>query len=84
MTTGLCIVAGEITTTANIDFTRIARETIGEIGYNDAAYRFDAQSCAVITAVDEQSPDIAIGVDPGVRRRPGIDVSATPATRRRS
>ena len=65
VTTGLCIVAGEITTTANIDFTRIARETIGEIGYNDAAYRFDAQSCAVITAVDEQSPDIAIGVDPG-------------------
>ena len=65
VTTGLCIVAGEITTTANIDFTRIARETISEIGYNDAAYRFDAQSCAVITAVDEQSPDIAIGVDPG-------------------
>ena len=65
VTTGLCIVAGEITTTANIDFTRIARDTIGEIGYNDAAYRFDAQSCAVITAVDEQSPDIAIGVDPG-------------------
>ncbi len=65
VTTGLCIVAGEITTTANIDFTRIARGTIREIGYNDAAYRFDAQSCAVITAVDEQSPDIAIGVDPG-------------------
>ncbi len=65
VTTGLCIVAGEITTAANIDFTRIARETIREIGYNDAAYRFDSQSCAVITAVDEQSPDIAIGVDPG-------------------
>ena len=65
VTTGLCIVAGEITTAADIDFTRIARETIREIGYNDAAYRFDSQSCAVITAVDEQSPDIAIGVDPG-------------------
>ncbi len=65
VTTGLCIVAGEITTMANIDFTRIARETIREIGYNDAEYRFDSQSCAVITAVDEQSPDIAIGVDPG-------------------
>ena len=65
VTTGLCIVAGEITTAANIDFTRIARDTIREIGYNDAAYRFDSQSCAVITAVDEQSPDIAIGVDPG-------------------
>ena len=65
VTTGLCIVAGEITTAAGIDFTRIARDTIREIGYNDAAYRFDSQSCAVITAVDEQSPDIAIGVDPG-------------------
>lgn len=65
VTTGLCMVAGEITTTANIDFKRIARDTIREIGYNDASYCFDSQSCAVITAIDEQSPDIAIGVDPG-------------------
>ena len=65
VTTGLCVVAGEITTTAHIDYTRIARETIHEIGYNHPDYRFDSQSCAVITAVDEQSPDIAMGVDPG-------------------
>ena len=65
VTTGLCIVAGEITTTAHIDYTHIARDTIREIGYNHADYRFDSQSCAVLTAVDEQSPDIAMGVDPG-------------------
>jgi S-adenosylmethionine synthetase len=65
VTTGLCVVAGEITTTAHIDYTHIARDTIREIGYNHPDYRFDSQSCAVITAVDEQSPDIAMGVDPG-------------------
>ena len=65
VTTGLCIVAGEITTTAHIDYTHIARDTIREIGYHHPDYRFDSQSCAVLTAVDEQSPDIAMGVDPG-------------------
>jgi len=65
VTTGLVFVAGEITTKATLDYPHIARETIRTIGYTDPAYGFDADSCAVITSVKEQSPDIAIGVDPG-------------------
>jgi len=61
--TGLVVVAGEITTTAHLDFQRIARDTVREIGYEDAALRFDSESCAVLNAVGRQSPDIALGVD---------------------
>ncbi|HXE75918.1 MAG TPA: methionine adenosyltransferase [Candidatus Xenobia bacterium] len=65
VTTGLALIGGEITTRANFDYTKIARETIRHIGYTDARWGFDADSCAVLVAVKEQSPDIAMGVDPG-------------------
>lgn len=65
VTTGLVVIAGEITTPAQIDFSRVARETIREIGYTRAKYGFDCDTCAVLTAVDKQSPDIAMGVDTG-------------------
>ncbi|HLG16078.1 MAG TPA: methionine adenosyltransferase [Blastocatellia bacterium] len=65
LTTGLVVVAGEITTRAHIDYARVARETIRDIGYTRAKYGFDAETCGVITAVDTQSPDIAMGVDTG-------------------
>ena len=63
VTTGLVLVMGEITTTANIDIPAIVRETVNEIGYNRGKFGFDAETCAVITAIDKQSADIAMGVD---------------------
>jgi S-adenosylmethionine synthetase len=65
VTTGLCLLAGEITTAGYVDLSSVARETIKQIGYDDAAYGFDYQTCAVLTSIDEQSPDIAMGVDTG-------------------
>ncbi len=65
LTTGLCIVAGEITTSSYIDIQKIARKTIDSIGYTDASYGLDAASCSVLSAIDEQSGDIAMGVDTG-------------------
>ena len=65
VTTGLVVVAGEITTNAVIDYSKVARETIREIGYTRAKYGFDADTCAVLSALDRQSPDIAMGVDTG-------------------
>jgi S-adenosylmethionine synthetase len=65
LTTGLVVVAGEITTEAWVDIPRIARETIRQIGYTRAKYGFDSETCGVITAIDTQSPDIAMGVDTG-------------------
>ena len=65
VTTGLCLVAGEITTTAYVDIPSIARKTIKEIGYTDPHYGYDYETCAVLTSIDEQSPDIAMGVDTG-------------------
>lgn len=65
VTTGLVFVAGEIKTKAYADIPKIVRNTIKEIGYDDAAYGFDSRACSVITAIDEQSPDIALGVDQG-------------------
>ena len=62
-TTGLVLVMGEITTKANVDIQKIVRDTIREIGYDNAEYGFDADTCAVITALDKQSTDIAMGVD---------------------
>ena len=61
--TGLVVVSGEISTKTYVDIPKIARETVRRIGYTDAAYGFDCKTCAVITAIDEQSPDIAQGVD---------------------
>jgi S-adenosylmethionine synthetase len=63
--TGLVIVGGEITTTAQVNYARVARETVREIGYTSAEYGFDADTCGVIVAVNTQSPDIAMGVDTG-------------------
>src|SRR4026209_1069500 len=63
VTTGLVVIAGEITTNARIDYTRVARDTIRKIGYTRAKYGFDCDTCAVLSAPDRQSPDIAMGVD---------------------
>lgn len=65
VTTGLAVVAGEITTSAKINYKQIIRETINEIGYNDALYGYDCNTCSVIDAIGTQSPDIAQGVDTG-------------------
>ena len=65
MTTGLAFIAGEITTKAYVDFPSIVRGTVMSVGYTDAAYGFDHETCAVISSIHEQSPDIAMGVDPG-------------------
>jgi len=65
VTTGLVFLAGEITTSAWVDIPGIVREIIKDIGYNDSSMGFDWETCAVITSIDKQSPDIAIGVNPG-------------------
>src|SRR2546428_2967491 len=65
VTTGLVFVAGEITTRAIIDYPTIARNTIREVGYTRAKYGFDADTCAVISSIGKQSPDIALGVNIG-------------------
>jgi S-adenosylmethionine synthetase len=65
VTTGLAFIAGEVTTTAYADLPGIVRETIKGVGYTRAKYGFDYETCAVINAIHEQSPDIAMGVDPG-------------------
>ena len=65
VTTGMVLLAGEITTETYLDFAGIARNTVEEIGYLSADSGFDAHSCAVLSAIDPQSPDIAMGVDPG-------------------
>src|SRR6185295_9516055 len=65
VTTGLAIVAGEITTTAVIDYQEIVRSTIREIGYDRGKYGYDADTCAVLSSIHSQSPDIAMGVDTG-------------------
>ena len=65
VTTGLALVAGEITTKSVIDYASIVRKTVEEIGYTDASYGFDYKTCAVMCSVDTQSPDIAMGVDTG-------------------
>lgn len=69
--TGLCVLAGEITTTAQVDYIKVARETIKRIGYNSSELGFDANGCAVGVYYDQQSPDIAQGVNEGE----GIDLN---------
>ncbi len=71
LTTGLCVVAGEINTKAYVDIPRIARETIKSIGYDDAQYGFDGNTCGVILSIDDQSSDIAQGVDKSEETRSG-------------
>src|ERR1043166_2667106 len=65
VTTGICVVSGEITTNCYVDVPTIARDTIREIGYTDAAFGFDCKTCGVLNTIQGQSPDIAMGVDPG-------------------
>jgi S-adenosylmethionine synthetase len=71
VTTGLCVVAGEISTVARPDIARIARDAICGIGYTDAAYGIDGKTCGVIVSIDEQSPDIAMGVDKALEQKAG-------------
>ncbi len=68
-TTGMVMVMGEITTTASIDIPKIVRDTVREIGYTNSEYGFDADSCAVFTTIDKQSPDIAMGVNNALEGR---------------
>ena len=70
VTTGMAIIAGEITTSAWVDMPKVVRDTIKEIGYNSSDMGFDSQSCAIITSIDKQSTDIARGVDEGT----GLDL----------
>src|SRR5947207_10807745 len=65
VTTGMAVVAGEITTKATINVAEVTRQTIESIGYTDAAYGFDSKTCAVLVSLDTQSPDIAMGVNTG-------------------
>src|SRR6202049_2635850 len=65
VTTGICVVAGEITTTCYVDVPRVARQTIETVGYTDATFGFDCKTCGVLNTIQGQSPDIAMGVDPG-------------------
>ncbi|MGM9631919.1 MAG: methionine adenosyltransferase [Eubacteriales bacterium] len=70
-TTGLVMIMGEITTKATVDYQKIVRETVREIGYDRAKYGFDCDSCAVLSSVHEQSPDIALGVDRSLEAKNG-------------
>ncbi len=71
ITTGLVLVTGEITTDCYVDISKVVRETIREIGYTRAKFGFDCDTCAVLTAIDEQSPDIAMGVDRALEAKEG-------------
>ncbi|MDK2823514.1 MAG: S-adenosylmethionine synthetase [Clostridia bacterium] len=71
VTTGLVLVMGEITTSCYVDIPKIVRETIREIGYTRAKYGFDCDTCAVLTSIDEQSPDIALGVNKALEAKTG-------------
>ena len=72
-TTGMVLIMGEITSKAHVDYQQIVRKTIREIGYTDSAYGFDADTCAVITVLDKQSTDIAMGVDKSLEAKDGED-----------
>ena len=71
VTTGLVVVAGEVTSKASIDIADIVRRTLCEIGYTDGAYGIDGNSCGILISLDAQSPDIAMGVDEGVDKEQG-------------
>ncbi len=74
MTTGTCIVAGEITTKTYVDVPKLAREVIDDIGYNDAAYGFDSKTCGVLNLIQSAIAGHRDGRGHGRRRRPGADV----------
>ena len=69
--TGFVLVTGEITTKAQIDYQKLVRDTVNEIGYNDAKTGFDGNTCAVMVAIDQQSADIAMGVDKALEAKKG-------------
>ncbi|HEY2192086.1 MAG TPA: methionine adenosyltransferase [Actinomycetospora sp.] len=69
ITTGMVVLAGEITTRSQVDYTQVVRDTVNRIGYDDGRYGFDGHNCAVLTALDKQSPDIAQGVDRAAEAR---------------
>ena len=71
-TTGLVVVAGEISTNAYVDYPRVVRDTVRSIGYTSAAFGFDGNTCSVITSIDKQSPDIAMGVDKARELKDGL------------
>ncbi|AZK60648.1 S-adenosylmethionine synthetase [Candidatus Desulforudis audaxviator] len=73
VTTGLVLISGEITCKCYVDIPNIVRETVRDIGYTRAKYGFDCDTCAVLTSIDEQSPDIAMGVDEALEAREGLD-----------
>ena len=75
-TTGMIMIMGEISTSCYVDFPKVAREVIREIGYDNAEYGFDCKTCAVLSAIDEQSADIALGVDHSVENKAGSDNEA--------
>src|SRR3954463_3182713 len=71
VTTGMAVVAGEITTSTYVHIPDLVRETVESIGYTDASYGFDGRTCAVLTTIDRQSPDIAMGVNSGAKKEQG-------------
>ncbi|HDM70189.1 MAG: methionine adenosyltransferase [Thermotogae bacterium] len=71
VTTGIAVVAGEVSTRAYVDIPKVVRRTILDIGYTRAKYGFDGETCAVLTSIDEQSPDIALGVDKSLEAKEG-------------
>src|SRR5919107_4508977 len=71
VTTGMAVVAGEITTSTYVHIPDLVRQTVESIGYTDASYGFDGRTCAVLTTIDRQSPDIAMGVDSGSKKEQG-------------
>ena len=75
VTTGMILLMGEITTTANVDIPAIARKAVLDIGYDRAKYGFDGATCSVLTSIDKQSPDIAMGVDKAAESKEGSDAS---------
>lgn len=75
VTTGMVHVVGEISTTCYVDIPHIVRETIRDIGYTRAKYGFDCDTCGVLVSLDEQSPDIAMGVDDALERKKAIRIS---------
>ena len=77
VTTGIISIMGEITTNAVVDYGTIARETVREIGYDRAKYGFDCDTCAVVTSIDKQSADIAMGVDKALETKEGAALDLT-------
>ena len=76
VTTGMVMIMGEITTSCYVDIPKLAREVVREIGYDNAAFGFDCNTCAVLTSIDEQSSDIAMGVDKALEQKTANDNSA--------